>query len=151
MGSAACSSGHRQSQYILQNPTQTQRPRRAPQNRQQKPSTFTSHKVKQLVLGSCMIMKHGFSSSDCFLGAVFKTFISQGLKLRQWKEIEKSLTHSKSFKTRSYPQKNLKPVPSDAGFPVCQEKGNPLQSGLLEGEVWQTAGLYLSWTAVKVF
>lgn len=51
--------------------------------------------------------------------------ISQGLKLGQCKETKKPLTCSiKCLETRSYPQKNLKPVPSDAAFPLYQEKGS---------------------------
>lgn len=93
------------SQWVQQNPTDMQRPRKTPHSRQQKQSTSSSCKVKWVWEALCDLNTN-FLFLHCFLSTKLRKFFSQSLQLGRQKETKFSLVHQ-CLETKSYPQKNL--------------------------------------------
>lgn len=100
-------------------------------------------------------MKHGVSfSANGFFGAELNRFIGQGLNFGQ-RKATKQILHmqhqvplNKKLSTEEH-----KPSAFMCQFSSMSRKKKVItpQDSLTEGETCQIAGLYLSWTAVKVF
>lgn len=100
-------------------------------------------------------MKHGVSfSANGFLGAELNRFTSQGLKFGQWKETKQILhmQHQGPLNKKLSTEEH-KPSAFRCRFSSMSRKKKIItpQDSLIEGETCQIAGLYLLWTAVKVF